>query len=270
MIEMRSALPLLVLIAGCDLVYGLEERVATDAAPEADAAIEPDAPDAPPSCSMFSATVVVSADTMLIRDNTGNCDPSNRQGAGPNVNVGQPSMLTRSRVLLRFSLTDEIVDAIAPGGGFTGGTLTLPLKPDACAAPCPSTALGFSIFAANNDWNEGLPTGHIGAAWCVRKQLSTAPGTPWQMQGADGVMAPNPDRSATSLADVTITPAVAMQDEIEIPFGLAPGAVDDLRMWVSSQQISLLLVPTTTTGQLFIKAREAAGGGAQLTIRGCR
>lgn len=265
---MRSALPLVLFaISGCDLVYGLGDRVAPDAPPEVDA--PPDI-DAPPPCTRRTASVVAVADTMLIRDNAGACDPGNRFGGYINVNLGQPaSASTRSRILVRFALLPEMVEAFAPGGGFESGTLTIPLKPDACAAPCPSSAMQFSIFAANNDWNEGQNTGNIGAAWCMRKQLGgPGTGTMWMAQGADGAT----DRSMVSLADVTVIDIEAQQDRLFVPIDLVASQITEARNWIDGMQLSLLLVPTTTTGTLYTKAREdsQAGGGMQLSITSCR
>ncbi|GEM_PF-3849436 len=266
---MRSALPLaLFAMTGCDLVFGLGDRIEIDAPPGPDT---PPEIDAPPPCTQRSSSVVAVADTMLIRDNAGACDPGNRFGGYSNVNLGQMATAsTRSRILVRFALLPEMVEAFTPGGGFESGTLTIPLKPDACAAPCPSSEIGFSVFAANNDWNEGQNTGNIGAAWCMRKQLGgPGTGTMWDVQGADG----DADRSMVSLADVTVTAAQAQVDRLAVPVSLSPAQVEEARGWITpTQQFSLLLVPTTTTGTLYTKAREdsQAGGGMQLTITSCR
>jgi hypothetical protein len=262
-IEMRSVLPLAVFAAsGCDLAFGLGGRVEPDAAP---IDVLADALDATP-CTESTGTVVALEDTMLIREANGECDPSNRFGTFTNVNIGQPaSASTRSRVLLRFSLTSEMVTALT-GGAFVRAELVLPLGPLACAGACPSTATGVAIYAVHNDWNEGANTGHVGASWCMRKQPPT---TMWEMQGGDGVT----DRSKLALVEKMVTTAEAAQSEVAIPFDPAAGALEDLPRWITpSQQLSLIVIPTTTTGTLYTKAREdsANGGGARLSVTACR
>lgn len=88
MIEMRSALPFVFAMAGCDLVFGLGDRIESDAAPESDAP-----PDAPPPCVERTGTVVAINDAMLINETT--CNPANRWGAGININLA-PTELARA------------------------------------------------------------------------------------------------------------------------------------------------------------------------------
>lgn len=172
-------------------------------------------------------------------------------------------------MLLRFSLTDEMRTTLQPGGGFARGTLTLPLKPVACPGPCGSSVLGLSMFAAHNDWNEGLATSYNGVAWCARKQTQqTSPQTVlWQTPGADGVA----DRGRESLGDTMLTQAQADADTLELPFGESAAAVAEIAGWIDGSQLTILVIPTTMTGTLYVKSREhPGGGGAQLSITSCR
>lgn len=265
---MRSWLlvPLFALPA-CDLAFGLRDRSAPDDANVVDAM--PD-PDVPPSCTPFSDTVNVLADTTLIHDTGGNCDPSIRFGTFINANVGQVGgMGTRSRVLLRFNLTPAMVDALAPGGGFTSATLMLPLKPNACSGPCTSAPTGVSVYPVTNTWNEGTSAStHDGAGWCMRQQ-SVGSSSTWQAQGADGIA----DRGAKPLGDLAVDATLAAADSLTIVLGASQEslmAIQDLDAWLVGNQLSLILIPTPPVGTLFTKAREDPSGGAQLTITSCR
>lgn len=253
---MRSALPLaLCAVTGCDLAFGLGDRVAPDAA--LDAPVD----DAIP-CTQMSGTVVAIADSMLIHDNTGECNPANRFGAFTSATLGlNAGQGTRSRLVLRFSLTDHMITTLTPSGGFVAGTLRLPLEPDACAAPCPSTGLGFSIYPVRNQWNEGSDAPRDGAGWCMRQQ-SGAAGTPWGVPGADGAE----DRGTVSLADISLADAQVQGDSVSV----ALSTVDGVMPWLDGRQVSLLLVPTAP-GTLFTRTHEdSLGGGAELTITSCR
>lgn len=261
---MRSALPLVVFaLTGCDLVFGLSGRIGADAAD-----LDADTIDGPMPCTMYSESVVATADTMLLRETDGNCNPSIRRGAYDNINLGQPaSANTRSRILLRFPLLPEMLAALQADGGFIEALLRLPLKPEACPGPCPSTALDFAIYAAHNDWNEGLETGYVGASWCARKQLAGLPAILWEMQGADGPS----DRSTMPLGTFAITQPEADGDALVVSATPSAMVLQDARTFLDGPQLSLLLVPTSTAGTLYVKAREdTAGGGARLTIRSCR
>ncbi len=260
---MRSAFPLaLCAMAGCDLVYGLGDRVEPDAPPGADV-LEIDAP---PTCNETTATVEAIADATIINEST--CNPANRWGASSNVNVGQNgSNGTRSRILLRFALTAEMRDSFRPGGGFTGGSLTLHLKPDVCAAPCNSAAIGIEMYAANNDWNEGQATGYNGVGWCMRKQVGEMSFTQWETPGADGLQ----DRARNPLGRVQLTAEQAQGNSVTVPLTASDDAVAEIGAWLDGTQLTMLLVPTTGIGTLFVKAHEYPGGGAaELAIRSCR
>lgn len=255
-------------MTGCDLVYGLSGRIGPDAS-DVDDLDAPLAIDAPEPCTMFSDSVVVSSDTMLLHETTaGNCDPSIRNGRYNNINLGQPGFgTTRSRILLQFTLTSEMLAALQPDGGFTEATLTLSLKPISCPGACPSTAIGLSIHAANNDWNEGETNTNTGAGWCMRKQGSMLTTTMWQVRGGDGEM----DRSMMALANVSLTQPEVDGDQLVITTTPTPAIIQDARSWVVGNQLSLLLIPTAPTGTLYVKAREhSGGGGARLTIKSCR
>lgn len=261
---MRAAVPFaLCAVTGCDVVYGLGGPIDADAA-------QVDAPDIDSSmpCIMYNHTVTAVADTMLMRDSAGNCNPSIRLGRYTNINLGQgASADTRSRILLRFSLSSDMIMALQPSGGFMEASLTLPLKPVACPGPCPSTPLDFSIHAAHNDWNEGEESGNIGAAWCARKQLVPGVQELWTVEGADGT----DDRSMMSLGDVSVDETQASGDELVVTATPSPPVIENARTWLVGSELSLLMVPRgTATGTLYVKAREASGGGVQLTIKSCR
>lgn len=254
-------------LPGCDLVFDLRGRSTVDDASVVDAM--PD-PDSPPPCTPFAGTVNVLADTTLIHDPGGNCDPSIRFGTYINANVGQTGGAgTRSRVLLRFDLTPAMVDALAPGGGFTSATLMLPLKPNACSGPCASEPTGVSVYPVINAWNEGTsPSTHDGAGWCMRQQ-SGGSSTSWLAPGADGIA----DRGAKPLGDLAVDATLAAADSLTIVLGASQEsleAIHDLGPWREGNQLSLILIPTPPVGTLFTKAREDASGGAQLTITSCR
>jgi hypothetical protein len=260
---MRSALPLaLFATTGCDLVFGLGDRIEPDAAPEIDG---PPEIDAAIPCDRSTSTVVAVADTTLIHD-ADTCDPSIRNGEYRNVNVGQASGATRSRILARFVLLPEMVDVLQ-SGAFESAALAMPLKPNECSGPCASAAISLSIHAANNDWNEGETTGNIGAGWCMRKQLA-GPGTGmrWTVDGADGA----DDRSSLPLATMTMTAAQAEGDVLDVP--IVPGpALADLSNWLVGTRLSILVVPSGATGTVFTKSKDdPQNGGMQLRVTTCR
>ncbi|MFN0248222.1 MAG: hypothetical protein ACKV2T_15125 [Kofleriaceae bacterium] len=259
MIEVRAALPLMFAMTGCDLVFGLDDRVVVDASAA-------DAPDAEAPCQRTTGTVFAISDTTLIPDPM-TCDPSIRFGTYPNVNLGQISAGKRSRILARFSLQPDMIAGFG-GDGFESATLTIPLKPVECPGVCVSAAISFSVYAANNDWHEGESSGNIGTEWCMRKQLS-GPGTGvrWIADGADGL---GTDRSDVSLADMTMTPAQAAGDELVVPISRSP-AFADLTRWVDGTQLSILLVPSGAVGTVFTKAKDyVPSGGMALQVTTCR
>lgn len=219
-------------------------------------------------CTMFNDTVTANADTMLMRETDGNCNPSIRLGTYNNVNLNQQRGGAGSRLLLRFTLSNDMLAALQPGGGFVGATLTIPLKPAACPGPCPSTPVDFSIFVAHSDWHEGQESGHVGTAWCARMQTAQIQ-VPWEVPGADGAN----DRSMMSLADVSLSAQQADADELVLSATPSAVALEEARSWLLGSQLSLILIPEpTSTGILYTKAREDSinGGGAQLTITSCR
>lgn len=250
-----TRLGVLVLLAGCDAVFGLDP---VDLPAVVDAAPIDAPPDTPPGCTEHELSANVAADTMLLDVNQ--CDPSIRYGAATTINVGQNGS---SRVLARFVLDDKAVQAINEGVAVRG-QLKITLRPNDCS--CTNMPANFQIFAATNGWNEGSAAAYDGAGWCHRQRTPSTQGIEWQLHGADGTS----DRSQIPLATRAVTAAeVATPGEILTTFELSDTLRGELAARIVGNRLSLILVPTGG-GTLFLYSREARAEATQLSITECR
>lgn len=241
-------LPIVLLIAACG----------GDGAPAShDAAVVPDASPDAYVCTDRDLRAMLVEDTFLPE---ALCGGPMREGEATSLELGESGS---SRVLLRFELTPDILDALADGTA-TGGTLTVTLRPDDC--PCTNAPTSFDVFAATDGWNEGTATGSTGADWCFRIGLGSNLQTPWQESGANG---PN-DRSQVVLAshDVTSTD-LATPGTVTVPFTLDASLRGELMAQVAENRLSLALVPTAG-GTLFLHSRESLVSATTLSFHECR
>jgi hypothetical protein len=243
-------------LAGCDSVFDLDQ-VRPDVMPIQ--VVDAEVPDTA-TCERQAMEVTVVEDTMLLSDN---CGGANRSGTSTNINIGQGGT---SRVLLRFELSAEMVQALADGSA-TDARLSLALRPNDC--DCTNMATTFQVFAASNDWNEGTDASYFGADWCNRFGYGPAAQTAWQLHGADGAS----DRSHTVLATRIVTGAEVTPPSatIDVGFTLDETLRTDLRARMSATRLSLILVPTSG-GTLFLYSRDGAVSmpASTLTLFQCR
>lgn len=235
----------LVALTGCDRVFSL------DAPPDAAADGSVDAPTDAPTCDELATTpALASADTMLLDEN-GNMNPANRYGGSEIINIGQGSS---SRVLWRFPLSTELLALLAPGSQLRGLRLTVTLRNNDCPGGCTNGATNFQVFAARNDWTEGVAAPYSGAAWYRRIQTSeTDPSAMnWQVPGANGGM----DRDSTPIAEAIVPVMTGGSVVVNTTLDLAK--LGALRTRRSGGELSLIAVPTFG-GTLFLKSREGQG-----------
>ncbi len=240
--------PIVLLVAACG---------GDDASTPSDAAVHPDAPPDAYVCTERELPAMLVEDTFLPE---ALCGGPMREGEATSLEVGESGS---SRVLLRFELTQDILDGLA-NGTTTGGTLTVTLRPDDC--PCTNAPTSFDVFAATDGWNEGTTTGSTGADWCFRIGLGSNLQTPWEQSGANG---PN-DRSQIALASHEVTSAdLATPGAITTPFELDTSLRGELMARVAENRLSLALVPTAG-GTLFLYSREGSATATSLSFRDCR
>jgi hypothetical protein len=248
----------LIVLAGCDLVFSLDDD------PDVDAGIDATAPDAPPTCTRQTLTAVLLEDTSLVPSI---CGGANRTGKATNINLGQEG---NSRVLLRFSLTPQLVAAF-DDDVVVGGSLTIAPRPNDCA--CTNAPTNFQVHVATDAWNEGTGGDYSGADYCNRIGVASGNQTPWQVDGADG----SSDRSQIALATRAVS-ATEVALFGSAPPIIAPITTDftvdaqmraELRAFAIDGRLSLLLRPTAG-GTLFLYSRESLSTSATLTFDECR
>lgn len=218
-------------------------------------------------------TATLLADTMLL-EVPENCNPANRYGGSNTINIGQPSSqlpgASRSRVLVRFRLTQAMLDAIQTDGPAYEGSLGIQLRASGggCGGACPNAAATFDVFPVRNDWLEGFQSDYSGAEWCNRRQSAAGDGVRWDANGADAAQ----DRGMLVIASATVTDAQAQAaGPVEVPFTLDAGKRAELTRWINPTTMELSLIAISTSGgTLFLLSRDAAGAAAsQLKLTAC-
>ena len=243
--------------SGCSKLVGIEELHAHDAN-MTDVAI-----DTPviPGCDAGVLVAPLAEDTMMLDD--GNANPSIRYGASDTLNLG---LSGTSRVLLRFTLTQAMVDALGSGGAVEA-TLSITLRSSGggCGGACPNAATTFQVYALTDGWNEGNATPYVGASWSNRIGLASTMQTAWQTAGADGTS----DRSQLALVTHQVTASeAAAAGPIAVTFPLDGQARSEMMARVAGSRLSLIVVPTAG-GSLFLLSREAAATASQLSVSVC-
>lgn len=252
-------LGVVVLLAGCDAVFGLHRVGPVNDAAPVDAPVDAPA-DAPDGCELHDYVSSVVDDTMLLDDEHDQCDPSIRYGAATTINVGQNGS---SRVLMRFALDNEAQQAITQGTAIRA-QLKITLRPNDCQ--CTNQPTNFQIFAATHGWYEGNGAAHDGAGWCQRVRRSDGEMQLWQAPGADGTS----DRSQVALATRVVTAAeVATPGEIVTTIELNDERRNEIAARMVGEWLSLILVPTGG-GTLFLYSSEGHAQPMELTITECR
>ncbi|HVK85118.1 MAG TPA: hypothetical protein VM513_13470 [Kofleriaceae bacterium] len=254
---MRCAIAL-VLLGGCQLVFGVEPTVTEPIGDAGADGASDDAGDGRVCTSSTPYTMQVIEDTFIVPDNT-SCNPSIRFGTFENLNVGQNDL---SRVLLRFQLPKEVVSQLQQGLPLDDARLSLAVSDLGI-----SSELELAVYPLTNEWNEGFPmTVYSGASWCNAIGVDAGTQTPWNANGADGFG----DRGQIPLGGRTILAIETMPNNV-VDVKLPAARISSVGNWVSTDKgyLSLILVRTSATGTLFLQAREANQIPARLEMRVC-
>lgn len=254
---MRCAIAL-VLLGGCHVVFGVDPSV-TDVPGDAVSpdGVSTDAPEPPPCISSTPYTMQAIEDTFIVPAMS--CNPLERFGGLTHLAVGQDDV---SRVLLRFQVPAAVVPQLQGNVPLGDGTLTLTAS-DVAA----STSLEIAVFPLTNEWNEGSPTApYVGASWCNAVGADITAQTPWKAYGADAAE----DRGQVALGSLPVLDIQAKPGSA-LAVTLPASRIGAVRSWVSIEKgyLSLIVVPTSSNGTLYLQSREANQSPARLELRIC-